>query len=189
MTHLTGIIPGVGDAADAVLGYVLVIRKARKAEYVSPPSSTFSYVLTPCPRFLSHRIPSWLTQRMILNLALATTVGLVPLVGDVMLAAFRANSRNAALLEEFLRLRGEKGTRTTGETGASAERGITLRGEPRAAHEAGQDTDDVVMEPVERKRSRLGLFDTDKKGKGTSALPEGPQVAQHRDSRFVEDVS
>lgn len=33
--HTAGIIPVVGDAADAILGYFLVIRKARKAEYVS----------------------------------------------------------------------------------------------------------------------------------------------------------
>ncbi|KAI0051043.1 hypothetical protein FA95DRAFT_1461976, partial [Auriscalpium vulgare] len=82
-TFIIGIIPGAGDAADAALGYFLVIRKARKAD-----------------------IPPWLTQRMLLNLGLATSVGLVPLVGDVLLAAWRANSRNAHLLEEFLRVRG-----------------------------------------------------------------------------------
>ncbi|KAI0303822.1 hypothetical protein B0F90DRAFT_1569487, partial [Multifurca ochricompacta] len=83
-TFIIGIIPGVGDAADVTLGYLLVVRKARTAD-----------------------IPRWLTQRMILNLAIATSVGLIPLLGDILLAAFRANSRNAALLEEFLRLRGE----------------------------------------------------------------------------------
>ena len=30
----TGIIPGAGDVADATLNYVLVVRKARQAEYV-----------------------------------------------------------------------------------------------------------------------------------------------------------
>jgi len=157
-SFIIGIIPGVGDAADAILGYVLVIRKARRAE-----------------------IPWWLTQRMIFNLAVATTVGLVPIVGDVILAAFRANSRNAALLEEFLRLRGENVTRTAGETSALAERGTNPRDEPQTAHEAGQDKDDVEM----RKRP----FDADSKEASTSALPEGSQFAQHRHSRFVEDVS
>lgn len=33
---------------------------------------------------------------------------LIPLVGDVILATFKANSRNAALLEEYLRIRGEE---------------------------------------------------------------------------------
>jgi hypothetical protein len=34
-----GIIPGAGDVADALLGYLLVIRKARKAECVFVTSS------------------------------------------------------------------------------------------------------------------------------------------------------
>jgi len=163
---IIGIIPGVGDAADCILGYVLVIRKARRAE-----------------------IPAWLTQRMMLNLAIATSIGLVPVIGDVALAAFRANSRNAALLEEFLRLRVEDVTRNTGETGAPAERGINLRDEPRTAHEAGQDIDDGVLAPLKGKRSRLGMAGADDKGANTSALPEGPQAAGNRDSRFIEDVS
>ncbi|KAI9461707.1 hypothetical protein BJY52DRAFT_1259715 [Lactarius psammicola] len=174
-TFIIGIIPGVGDAADAILGYYLVIRKARSAE-----------------------IPWWLTQRMVLNLAIATSVGLVPLVGDVLLAAFRANSRNAALLEEFLRLRGEGATRTTGESSAPADQGLGVRGdELRTIHEAGQDIDDGLTVPLERKRSLLsrqgtgGLSDADNKGESTSALrlPDGPQVVRHRDSRFIEDVS
>ena len=55
-----------------------------------------------------HSLPPWLVQRMLLHLALATSAGLIPLLGDVLLAAYKPNSRNAALLEEFLRLRGEK---------------------------------------------------------------------------------
>ncbi|KAI9440049.1 hypothetical protein H4582DRAFT_1944698 [Lactarius indigo] len=167
-TFIIGIIPGVGDAADAILGYYLVIRKARRAD-----------------------VPWWLTQRMVLNLAIATSIGLVPIVGDVLLAAFRANSRNAALLEEFLRVRGEGATRATGESSAPADNGLGVRGdEPRTVHEVGQDT------PLERKRSWLsrqgmgGLSsDVDDKGQSTSALPDAPQVIRHRDSRFVEDVS
>ena len=33
---LVGIIPGAGDAADAALNYLLVVRKAKQAEYVPP---------------------------------------------------------------------------------------------------------------------------------------------------------
>jgi len=90
----------VGDAADAILGYYLVIRKARGAQYVSASFSILTLSPHTAPssrvRFLS-RIPWWLTQRMILNLAVATSIGLVPFLGDVLLAAYRANSRNAAL--------------------------------------------------------------------------------------------
>ena len=71
-----------GDIADATLNYTLVVRKARQAE-----------------------IPPWLLRKMLANNAISAGVGLVPLVGDVMLATYKANSRNAALLEEFLRIR------------------------------------------------------------------------------------
>jgi len=84
-TFIIGIIPGAGDVADASLNYLLVVRKARKAD-----------------------IPPWLLRRMLMNNAVSVAVGLVPIAGDVILAAFKANSRNAALLEEFLRIRGEQ---------------------------------------------------------------------------------
>lgn len=45
---------------------------------------------------------------MLMNNSISILVGLVPIAGDVVLAAFKANSRNAALLEEFLRIRGEE---------------------------------------------------------------------------------
>ncbi|KAH8994870.1 hypothetical protein EDB92DRAFT_236142 [Lactarius akahatsu] len=167
-TFIIGIVPGVGDAADAILGYCLVIRKARGAD-----------------------VPWWLTQRMVLNLAIATSIGLVPILGDVLLAAFRANSRNAALLEEFLRVRGEGATRATGESSAPADKGLGVRGdEPRTVHEAGQDT---PLEPKRSWLSRQGMgglsSDADDKGASTSVLPDAPQVVRHRDSRFVEDVT
>ena len=45
---------------------------------------------------------------MLVNNAISAGVGFVPFVGDIAIAAFKANSRNAALLEEFLRIRGEE---------------------------------------------------------------------------------
>ena len=56
----------------------------------------------------ARRIPGWLLRQMLLNNAVSAAVGLVPFVGDVVLAMYKANSRNAALLEEFLRIRGEE---------------------------------------------------------------------------------
>ncbi|KAL5485648.1 hypothetical protein ACEPAI_6689 [Sanghuangporus weigelae] len=64
---------------------ICVVRKAKQAE-----------------------IPDWLLHHMLLNNAFSAGVGLVPFVGDVGVAAFKANSRNGALLEEFLRIRGEE---------------------------------------------------------------------------------
>jgi len=45
---------------------------------------------------------------MVGNQAIATAVGFVPVVGDVGIAIFKTNFRNAALLEEYLRVRGEE---------------------------------------------------------------------------------
>ena len=45
---------------------------------------------------------------MIGNQALATVIGFVPLAGDIGIAIFKTNWRNAALLEEYLRIRGEE---------------------------------------------------------------------------------
>jgi hypothetical protein len=45
---------------------------------------------------------------MLLNNAVSVAVGLVPIAGDIVLAVYKANSRNAALLEEYLRVRGEE---------------------------------------------------------------------------------
>ena len=44
---------------------------------------------------------------MLINNAISAGVGLVPVAGDFVLAIYKANSRNAALLEEYLRIRGE----------------------------------------------------------------------------------
>jgi len=84
-TFVIGLVPVVGDVSDALLNYTLVVKKAKQAN-----------------------IPDWLLRRMLLNNAISAGVGFVPLVGDVILASFKANSRNAALLEEFLRIRGEE---------------------------------------------------------------------------------
>jgi hypothetical protein len=84
-TFLIGLIPLVGDVADASLNYFLVVRPARKTD-----------------------IPPWLLRRMLMNNAVSAGVGFIPVVGDVILAVFKANSRNVALLEEFLRIRGEE---------------------------------------------------------------------------------
>ena len=42
---------------------------------------------------------------MVLNLAVAGAIGLMPGLGSVLLTSFRPNVRNAALLEEYLRMR------------------------------------------------------------------------------------
>jgi Domain of unknown function (DUF4112) len=45
---------------------------------------------------------------MLVNNAIAAVIGFVPVVGDICIAVFKTNSRNAALMEEYLRIRGEE---------------------------------------------------------------------------------
>lgn len=74
-----GLIPGAGDAGNFALGYMLVIKPSRSCD-----------------------LPSSVSSRLLLNQMLASGVGLVPFVGDIVSAAYKPNSRNAWLLEEYL---------------------------------------------------------------------------------------
>jgi hypothetical protein len=75
---LIGLLPGVGDLIAMAIG---------------------SYIVTTAARL---GVPKAVLGRMLLNIGADTAVGSVPVVGDVLDAAWRANSKNAALLEEAL---------------------------------------------------------------------------------------
>lgn len=75
---IVGLVPGLGDLAGAVMSGYIVFASARMG--VSPA----------------------VVARMILNLGVDTVVGSVPLVGDLFDVGFRANIRNAALLDRHL---------------------------------------------------------------------------------------
>lgn len=76
---LLGLIPGLGDLAGVLLSSYIVREAARAG---APPS---------------------VLARMVFNVALEGAVGLVPFVGDVFDAAWKANQRNLDLFEEHLR--------------------------------------------------------------------------------------
>jgi len=71
---IIGLIPGIGDAAGAVLSLYLIFQAAR----LGLPVSTL--------------------LRMVGNVALETVVGAVPVVGDIFDVVWKANIRNMALL-------------------------------------------------------------------------------------------
>jgi hypothetical protein len=52
--------------------------------------------------------PKWLIARMVANMALDSTIGAIPLLGDAFDVAFRANMKNMALLRRHLEKRGFK---------------------------------------------------------------------------------
>lgn len=61
-----------------------------------------------------------------MNNLVSAGVGFVPVAGDVVLAMYKANSRNAALLEEFLRIRGEEYIKLHGERDNGVKKGPSL---------------------------------------------------------------
>ncbi|MFK7962174.1 MAG: DUF4112 domain-containing protein [Phycisphaerales bacterium] len=79
-----GLIPGIGDAAGLVIGF-LVIRQAKKLG---------------APKSLRHRMLGTLIADLL--------IGLVPGVGDVADVFFQANARNVGLLRRHLESATEK---------------------------------------------------------------------------------
>lgn len=59
-------------------------------------------------------LPTSVRMQMLINIILDFMVGLVPFLGDLADAVFRANTRNAALLEDHLRQKGKKELRKSG---------------------------------------------------------------------------
>ncbi|KAF7548825.1 hypothetical protein G7046_g8538 [Stylonectria norvegica] len=87
-----GFIPAVGDVVDALLALM---------------------VLKTCLQ-IEGGLPQTVKARMMFNIILDFGVGLVPFIGDLADAAFKANTRNAAILEEYLREQGKKNLRANG---------------------------------------------------------------------------
>jgi hypothetical protein len=75
---LIGLVPGIGDAAGALLSSYFLYEGARLGVSIAT------------------------LLRMTLNIGIETGVGLVPVLGDLFDFAFKANDRNARLIERFL---------------------------------------------------------------------------------------
>lgn len=73
---LIGLIPGVGDTIGALLSTYIIVAAARRGASV------------------------WTVARMLGNVAIETTLGAIPILGDLFDAAFKANLRNMDLLAD-----------------------------------------------------------------------------------------
>lgn len=80
---------------------------------------TVGMVLGLYPVFVAYRegLPRTLLARMVLNLALDLLVGAIPALGDIFDFAFRANRRNAEMLEAYVQ------TGTLASTPSAQEKG------------------------------------------------------------------
>lgn len=123
-------------------------------------------------------LPPWLVGRMLFNNAVSAFGGLVPVVGDVVIAVYKANFRNAMLLEEFLRVRGEEYLKL------QAEREDEARGDRPVAS-------GVSRWDVEQVKPGAGMKET---GQSSSlfvsqrARTQTTQVSSDR-GRFVENIN
>ncbi len=78
-----GLLPVIGDSAAAIVGAGIILGAAR------------------------HGAPSHVLGRMVVNLALDTAIGSVPLAGTVFDVWYKANKRNVALWREHLMAEGK----------------------------------------------------------------------------------
>ena len=83
-TFFLALIPFLGEIVNALLSYHLVIKKCKQIDECVTADS----------------IPQSLIDRMVFNMTVSSGLGLVPIIGDFALAAWKANFRNAALLEK-----------------------------------------------------------------------------------------
>lgn len=156
-TFIIGIIPGAGDVADVTLNYLLVVRKARQAE-----------------------LPAWLVRRMLLNNAISALSGLVPVAGDIVMAVFKANSRNAALLEEFLRIRGEEFLKLQADMAQGRSQSVPAKDSQQVKPGAGM-SDDAAAAAPQQKTKFVSWSRSSRKEK--ERAPTSGEMG-----RFVEDV-
>ncbi|CAD6506138.1 BgTH12-07068 [Blumeria graminis f. sp. triticale] len=85
-SSVIGFMPGIGDAIDAFMA-LMVFRTCQQVEGGLPQS---------------------ISLKMMANIIIDFCIGLVPVMGDICDAMFRANTRNAVVLENFLRDKGAK---------------------------------------------------------------------------------
>ena len=78
LDSIVGLVPGAGDLVSSVMSGYIVLASARMG------------------------VPPVVVAKMILNLGVDTLVGTVPLLGDLFDVGFKANTRNAALLDRHL---------------------------------------------------------------------------------------
>ncbi|KJZ76047.1 hypothetical protein HIM_04503 [Hirsutella minnesotensis 3608] len=91
-SSVIALVPAIGDALDAFMA-LMVFKTCCQVE---------------------GGLPNQLKIQMLFNVALDFAIGLVPFLGDLADAIFKANTRNCLLLEQHLREKGKKELRKSG---------------------------------------------------------------------------
>ncbi|KAE8148962.1 hypothetical protein BDV25DRAFT_141280 [Aspergillus avenaceus] len=85
-SSVIALVPFAGDAADAALA-MMVVKTCEK---------------------IDGGLPARLRMMMMINVIIDFVIGLVPFVGDIADAMYKCNTRNAVILEKYLREKGAK---------------------------------------------------------------------------------
>lgn len=75
---LLGLIPGVGDVTTGLASVFVVLSAARMG------------------------VPAPILARMIVNVAIDSAIGVIPVLGDIFDVAWKSNTRNVALAEKYM---------------------------------------------------------------------------------------
>ncbi|ODQ80181.1 hypothetical protein BABINDRAFT_161157 [Babjeviella inositovora NRRL Y-12698] len=86
VSSLFGLIPVVGPVINGIFSF---------------------YIYYLCTQ-TSESLPLWLHAQLLFNIALDFVLGSIPIVGDIILLAYKANSRNCLLLNKHLTFVGER---------------------------------------------------------------------------------
>jgi hypothetical protein len=97
-------IYSIGDAGDAALA-MMVVRSCEE---------------------IDGGLPAALRFKMMINVIIDFVIGLVPLVGDIADAIYKANTRNAVILETYLREKGAKGTKAASKRSTRREQPVEV---------------------------------------------------------------
>jgi len=73
---LLGVIPGLGDIAGLLLSSIIVVQAVRLG------------------------VPQTILARMVLNIAIESLVGMIPIIGDLFDARFKANTLNVNMINQ-----------------------------------------------------------------------------------------
>jgi hypothetical protein len=160
-------------------------------------------------------LPADVKSKMMINIILDFAIGLVPFLGDVADALFRANTKNAVVLENYLRKKGAKNLKQQGQTQHTSdptdpdEYDRHLREElgpppqyttaPSSTHDNGGGRSTMPQETRAPEESRGGWFGFGGKKKQTDPeqgrdlrrredepLPSGPSDGSRRDRNTVQ---
>ncbi|KAL3472991.1 hypothetical protein BJX99DRAFT_204212 [Aspergillus californicus] len=140
-----GIVPFIGDAADAALAMM---------------------VLKSCEG-VDGGLPSRIRMQMIFNIIIDFLIGLVPFVGDIADAAYKCNTRNAVILEKYLRDNATPANPRQGRNrGAVSDSSLPSEYDGYGSENAENTRHDKRGKPFQRSQSQKSRSGKARHGKG-----------------------